>query len=80
MILLGAGGVALVVYVTHLEEVPYTHRKHFVLVSPSFEKALGIQQFQQVGTAVFLCDFWEMHISNYHMDLSYFSFCQCDTV
>ncbi len=46
--LVGVGAIGVVVYVTHLEEVPYTHRRHFVLVSPELEKSLGIAQFQQV--------------------------------
>ena len=35
-------------YVTHQQEVPYTHRKHAIFVSPQTEIALGLQTFQQV--------------------------------
>lgn len=41
-------GGLYIYYVTHLEEVPYTHRKHFIAISPATERALGEQQFQQV--------------------------------
>ena len=41
----GAGGVY---YVTHIETVPYTHRRHAVLVSPATERHLGTQTFKQV--------------------------------
>ncbi|GAQ89671.1 Peptidase family M48 family protein [Klebsormidium nitens] len=43
-----AGGGLYIYYVTHLEEVPYTHRKHFIAISPATERALGEQQFQQI--------------------------------
>lgn len=41
----GAGGVY---YVAHIETVPYTHRRHAVLVSPATERSLGAQTFKQV--------------------------------
>jgi hypothetical protein len=47
-LLLGAGAVGVYVYVTHLEEVPYTHRRHFVLISPQTEKTIGVEQFKKV--------------------------------
>ncbi|CAL8462671.1 g2204 [Coccomyxa elongata] len=43
----GAGGCTIF-YVSHREEVPYTHRKHAVFVSPETEKMLGLQTFTQV--------------------------------
>ena len=45
------GGAGAVTYYTHLEEVPYTHRKHLVLISPATEKALGEANFKQVRAA-----------------------------
>lgn len=45
----GAGGCTIF-YVSHREEVPYTHRKHAVFVSPETEKMLGLQTFTQVLT------------------------------
>ncbi|CAM6128675.1 unnamed protein product [Calypogeia fissa] len=41
------GGV-LVIYYAHLEVVPYTHRKHVVLISPRLEKAIGDQSFEML--------------------------------
>ncbi len=49
MIAVAAGGVAIF-YFTHLEDVPYTHRRHAVFVSPETEKVLGLQTFEQVCT------------------------------
>jgi hypothetical protein len=37
------------VYFTHLQTVPYTHRKHFVLISPDMEKSLGEAEFDNVS-------------------------------
>ncbi|GBG67294.1 hypothetical protein CBR_g433 [Chara braunii] len=42
----GAGGGY--VYYTHLEEVPYTNRRHFVLVSPQTERMLGENEFKNI--------------------------------
>jgi hypothetical protein len=36
------------VYFTHLQTVPYTHRKHFVLISPDMEKSLGEAEFDNI--------------------------------
>ena len=38
-------------YVAHIETVPYTHRRHVVLVSPATERSLGAQTFKQVRPA-----------------------------
>lgn len=46
IIFLALGGAFLAVYVTHLEVVPYTYRKHFVLISPQFETSLVEHQFE----------------------------------
>jgi hypothetical protein len=43
-----AGGAGVIYYVTHIETVPYTHRRHAVLVSPATERHLGTQTFKQV--------------------------------
>jgi hypothetical protein len=43
-----AGGGFIIFYYTHREEIPYTHRRHAVFVSPETEKMLGLQTFQQV--------------------------------
>ena len=50
----GAGGVY---YVTHIETVPYTHRRHAVLVSAATERSLGAQTFKQVCLLLF-----KMHV------------------
>ncbi|BBN20157.1 metalloendopeptidase OMA1, mitochondrial [Marchantia polymorpha subsp. ruderalis] len=45
------GGVFVigsVIYVTNLETVPYTHRKHFVLVSPALERSVGDRGFKML--------------------------------
>lgn len=47
----GAGGFTIF-YVSHREEVPYTHRKHAVFVSPETEKMLGLQTFAQVRASM----------------------------
>eukprot|EP00850_Spirogloea_muscicola_P022748 SM000310S11939 [mRNA] locus=s310:12166:16351:+ [translate_table: standard] len=41
-----AGGVAYVV-ATHMEVVPYTKRRHVVLISPETERRLGESEFQK---------------------------------
>ena len=43
-----AGGAGGVYYIAHIETVPYTGRRHAVLVSPATEMALGSSTFQQV--------------------------------
>ena len=47
--MVGAGGAGY--YVAHIETVPYTHRRHAVLVSPATERALGADVFKQVSAA-----------------------------
>lgn len=37
-----------VVYYTHLEVIPYTKRRHFILLSPEYERKLGSQMYKQV--------------------------------
>jgi hypothetical protein len=46
MVVVGAGGALY--YVTHLQEVPYTHRRHAIFVSPQTEIALGLATYAQV--------------------------------
>ncbi|WOK94286.1 hypothetical protein Cni_G02988 [Canna indica] len=46
------GGFAVAVYYGNLETVPYTKRRHFILVSPATERQLGEAQFQQLKTAL----------------------------
>ncbi|KAK8561041.1 hypothetical protein V6N13_026471 [Hibiscus sabdariffa] len=47
VVLLGSG-VLITVYFGNLETVPYTKRKHFVLLSKDMEKKLGETQFEQL--------------------------------
>ena len=49
-----AGGAGGIYYVTHIETVPYTHRRHAVLVSPATERSLGSQTFKQVSPVLVL--------------------------
>jgi len=51
LIAIGGGGF-LVFYMTHREEIPYTHRKHAVFVSPETEMVLGLETFKQVGERI----------------------------
>lgn len=37
------------IYYNNLQTVPYTHRRHFVLISPSMEKAMGESEFSNVN-------------------------------
>ncbi|GJP37495.1 hypothetical protein CLOM_g21893, partial [Closterium sp. NIES-68] len=43
-----AGGAVAWVYVSHVQEVPYTQRRHWVLLSVAQEKRIGEEAFQQV--------------------------------
>ncbi|KAJ8448655.1 hypothetical protein Cgig2_010542 [Carnegiea gigantea] len=45
-------GVVITVYFGHLEVVPYTKRKHFVLLSKNMEKQLGESQFNELKKSV----------------------------
>ncbi|XP_010529777.1 PREDICTED: uncharacterized protein LOC104806528 [Tarenaya hassleriana] len=47
-VVLVGSGVLITVYFGNLETVPYTKRKHFVLLSRSMEKQIGESQFQQI--------------------------------
>ncbi|CAI7892472.1 unnamed protein product [Closterium sp. NIES-53] len=42
------GGAAAWVYVSHVQEVPYTLRRHWVLLSVAQEKRIGEEAFQEV--------------------------------
>ncbi|CAI5517047.1 unnamed protein product [Closterium sp. Naga37s-1] len=42
------GGAAAWVYVSHVQEVPYTQRRHWVLLSVAQEKRIGEEAFQEV--------------------------------
>ncbi|EXC20881.1 Mitochondrial metalloendopeptidase OMA1 [Morus notabilis] len=44
-------GVLITVYFGNLETVPYTKRRHFVLLSKPMERKLGETQFEQMKTA-----------------------------
>ncbi|OAY79300.1 Mitochondrial metalloendopeptidase OMA1 [Ananas comosus] len=46
------GGAAVSIYYGHLETVPYTKRRHFVLLSPAVERQLGESQFTQLKSAL----------------------------
>lgn len=48
IILGGVGAVCTYVYYTNLQTVPYTHRKHFVLIGPALERQLGEQEFSNI--------------------------------
>ncbi|KAM5557176.1 mitochondrial metalloendopeptidase OMA1-like [Rosa sericea] len=42
------GGVFITVYFGNLETVPYTKRRHFVILSTNLERKLGEQQFEEL--------------------------------
>ncbi|KAL3683940.1 hypothetical protein R1sor_001962 [Riccia sorocarpa] len=44
----GTAVVVAVVYVNNLETVPYTHRKHFVLIGPEGERSIGERGFKMI--------------------------------
>ncbi|KAE8724018.1 hypothetical protein F3Y22_tig00011079pilonHSYRG00192 [Hibiscus syriacus] len=48
IVVLVGSGVLITVYFGNLETVPYTKRKHFVLLSKEMEKKLGEIQFEQL--------------------------------
>ncbi|GMH28159.1 hypothetical protein Nepgr_030002 [Nepenthes gracilis] len=50
VVVVGAGA-AITIYYGNLETVPYTKRKHFVLLSRSVEKQIGESQFQKIKVA-----------------------------
>jgi len=43
-----SSGLVLSVYFSNLETVPYSHRKHFVLISDEMEKKIGENQFEEM--------------------------------
>lgn len=49
IVLVVAGAGSAYIYYTNLQVVPYTHRKHFVLISPELERQLGEQEFARVN-------------------------------
>lgn len=48
VVVLVGSGVLITVYFGNSETVPYTKRKHFVLMSRAMERRLGESQFEQV--------------------------------
>jgi len=48
-----AAGGCFVVWVTNREEIPYTGRKHCILVPTSMEQSIGQNTFQQVCLCIF---------------------------
>ncbi|KAJ8477484.1 hypothetical protein OPV22_021211 [Ensete ventricosum] len=53
LIVVVVGGTAgVTIYYGNLETVPYTKRRHFVLVSPAVERQLGESQFEQLKAAL----------------------------
>ncbi|XP_015580938.1 uncharacterized protein LOC8266010 [Ricinus communis] len=51
IVFLVGSGVFITVYFGNLETVPYTKRKHFVLLAKSMEKKIGENQFEQMKAA-----------------------------
>ncbi|XP_057988678.1 mitochondrial metalloendopeptidase OMA1 isoform X2 [Hevea brasiliensis] len=51
IIVLVGSGVFITVYFGNLETVPYTKRKHFVLLSKTLERKIGENQFEQMKAA-----------------------------
>ncbi|GMN40876.1 hypothetical protein TIFTF001_010104 [Ficus carica] len=51
IVVLVGSGVIITVYFGNLETVPYTNRRHFVLLSKSMERKLGETQFEQMKAA-----------------------------
>lgn len=53
LIILGvAGSGCAYIYFTNLQTVPYTHRRHVVLIGPELERKLGEQEFESVKFSV----------------------------
>ncbi|CAL1405106.1 unnamed protein product [Linum trigynum] len=48
IVVLVSSGVVITVYFGNLETVPYTKRKHFVLLSSDMERKMGESQFQEL--------------------------------
>ncbi|KAB5532386.1 hypothetical protein DKX38_019056 [Salix brachista] len=51
IVVLVASGAFITVYFGNLENVPYTKRKHFVLLSKTMERKMGETQFEQMKAA-----------------------------
>ncbi|KAK3022194.1 hypothetical protein RJ639_047016 [Escallonia herrerae] len=51
IVVLVGSGVFITIYFGNRETVPYTKRKHFVLLSKSLEKQIGETQFEQIKTS-----------------------------
>ncbi|KAB1222833.1 Mitochondrial metalloendopeptidase OMA1 [Morella rubra] len=51
IVVLVGSGVVITLYYGNLETVPYTNRKHFVLLSRIMERKLGEKQFEQIKAA-----------------------------
>uniref|UniRef100_A0A0D6R2P1 Peptidase M48 domain-containing protein n=1 Tax=Araucaria cunninghamii TaxID=56994 RepID=A0A0D6R2P1_ARACU len=45
-------GLVLTIYYSNLETVPYSHRKHCILISREMEKQLGESQFEELKKAL----------------------------
>ncbi|KAF6140553.1 hypothetical protein GIB67_035580 [Kingdonia uniflora] len=43
-----SGGVLITLYFGNLETIPYTKRKHFIILSHSLERQIGEKQFEQL--------------------------------
>ncbi|KAF8379350.1 hypothetical protein HHK36_028784 [Tetracentron sinense] len=52
IVVLVGSGVLITVYSGNLETVPYTKRRHFVLLSRSLERQMGEYQFEQMKAAL----------------------------
>ncbi|KAF3781540.1 Mitochondrial metalloendopeptidase [Nymphaea thermarum] len=52
LVVVVGGGVLITVYFGNLETVPYTHRRHFVLMSRSIERKIGENQFEQLKASL----------------------------
>ncbi|XP_038877447.1 mitochondrial metalloendopeptidase OMA1 [Benincasa hispida] len=51
IVVVAGSGVFITVYYGNLETVPYTKRRHFVLLSRTMERRLGESQFEQMKAA-----------------------------
>ncbi|KAH9297766.1 hypothetical protein KI387_029448, partial [Taxus chinensis] len=47
IVILGSG-LVISIYYSNLETVPYTHRKHLILISKQMEKQIGESQFEEL--------------------------------
>ena len=52
MLIAVIGGFGVVAYYRSLQEVPFTHRRHSIWISPSYEISLGQTLFDNVSFAV----------------------------